>query len=545
MPEPVDETTPLLVDTDGAVQQTHADDVTAVDGAHNDGTFGESFDNVPKAKRKLGLFSAVFLVFNRVIGTGIYATPSVILRSSGSVGVALLMWLLGAIIAAAGTAVYVELGTGLPRNGGEKNYLEFIYRRPRFLVSCSFVAYTLLIGSAAANSIVFGEYVLHALALEPTRLASRLVAVLVLTFCLLTHGTLPSLGLRLQNTLGAGKLVILLSIALLGILSLLGFPALSVRSPYDPPKNFASWHDLWAGSLSSGVNGFVTALYSVIWSFIGYANANYALSEVKDPVRTIKRAAPLAMAAVSVVYLLVNVAYFAVVSKEDILGSRRIVAALFFRNLFGPGTERALSGFIALSTLGNLLAGQFTQGRVIQELGREGILPYSAFFASNKPFNAPLAGLLTQYIVSCLFVLGPPPGDAYLFMISTSSYSLALINTLVSAGLLLLHSRIPLFKGYAWSPPFVAPRSVALFFFLSNVFLLVVPLVPPPAGRRVYEGLPYFLHAAVSLLISLFGLVYWYIWAVVRPRRGGYRLAREWVVQEDGVSRWVFTRKSL
>jgi hypothetical protein len=41
----------------------------------------------------------------------IYATPSVILRTSGSVGAALLMWLLGALIAAAGTAVYVELGT--------------------------------------------------------------------------------------------------------------------------------------------------------------------------------------------------------------------------------------------------------------------------------------------------------------------------------------------------------------------------------------------------------------------------------------------------
>jgi amino acid transporter len=60
---------------------------------------------------------------------------------------------------------------------------------------------------------------------------------------------------------------------------------------------------------------------------------------------------------------------------------------------------------------------------VIQELGREGILPYSAFFASNKPFGAPFAGLLTQYIVSCLFVLGPPPGDAYLFMISSTSPS--------------------------------------------------------------------------------------------------------------------------
>ncbi|KAF7295442.1 High affinity methionine permease [Mycena indigotica] len=496
-PSQVEETTPLLAG------QPPLDPV-AVDVVHNDGTFGESFDNIPKAKRKLGLFSAVFLVFNRVIGTGIYATPSVILRSSGSVGLALTMWLIGAIIAAAGTAVYVELGTGLPRNGGEKNYLEYIYRKPRFLVSCSFVAYTLLIGSAAANSIVFGEYVLHALSIEPTRVASRLVAVMVLTFCLVTHGTLPDLGIRLQNTLGVFKLAILSSIALVGALSLLGI--IPTRPEYPAPRNFVSWHEFWEGTGNGGANGVATALYSVIWSFIGYANANYALSEVKDPVRTIKRAAPLAMGAVSVVYLLVNVAYFVVVSKEDVLGSRRIIAALFFRNLFGPTTERALSVFIALSTLGNLLAGQFTQGRVIQELGREGILPYSGFFASNKPFNAPLAGLLTQYIVSCLFVLGPPPGDAYLFMISTSSYSLALINTLVSFGLILLHTRI--FKAYAWSPPFVAPRWVSAFFFLSNVFLLVVPLVPPPEGKRVYEGLPYFvsshsIFAKHSLIVSI------------------------------------------
>lgn len=115
-------------------------------------------------------------------------------------------------------------------------------------------------------------------------------------------------------------------------------------------------------------------------SFIGYSNANYALSEIKDPVKTIKKAAPLAMGAVTAVYLLINVAYFAVVSKNDILNSRHIVAcvfsrlwlttnlsrtcsALFFRNLFGPATEKLLSAFIALSTLGNLLAGQFSQGR--------------------------------------------------------------------------------------------------------------------------------------------------------------------------------------
>ena len=53
--------------------------------------------------------------------------------------------------------------------------------------------------------------------------------------------------------------------------------------------------------------GVVTALYNVIWSYIGYSNANYALSETKNPVQTLKRAAPAALILVSILYMLVNV----------------------------------------------------------------------------------------------------------------------------------------------------------------------------------------------------------------------------------------------
>jgi len=59
---------------------------------------------------------------------------------------------------------------------------------------------------------------------------------------------------------------------------------------------------------------------------VGYSNANYALSEVRDPIRTIRKAAPLAMLAVSAVYILMNVAYFSVLSKKDILENKSIIA---------------------------------------------------------------------------------------------------------------------------------------------------------------------------------------------------------------------------
>jgi amino acid transporter len=61
-------------------------------------------------------------------------------------------------------------------------------------------------------------------------------------------------------------------------------------------------------------------------SFDGYSSANYVLSEVHNPVWTIKRAAPAAMIAVTLVYMLVNLAYFSVVSKRDILDGGQVAA---------------------------------------------------------------------------------------------------------------------------------------------------------------------------------------------------------------------------
>lgn len=88
-----------------------------------------------------------------------------------------------------------------------------------------------------------------------------------------------------------------------------------------------------------------------------------SLSETRDPVRTLKIAAPLGVTLVGVLYLLANISYFAAVPKDEILGSGRILAASFFRNVFGDKAERVLSIFVAFSAFGNVLAVLFSQGR--------------------------------------------------------------------------------------------------------------------------------------------------------------------------------------
>lgn len=501
------------------------------DAIPTDQESGDGF--AQQSKRQIGVVSATFLIFNRIIGTGIFATPSGILSQTGSVGLALFIWLAGMLIAGAGMAVYLEFGTAIPKNGGEKNYLEYVFRKPKFLATGMYTGYVVLLGWAGSNSVVFGEYILAAANVEVTRWNQRGIGLACITSAFLIHGLALKWGLRLQNLLGVIKLIIIL------IIVISGWAALGGALKIEKPDNFTNAFEGTTGS----AYGVVTALYNVIWSYIGYSNANYALSETRNPVRTLKIAAPTALITVSILYMLVNVAYFAAVPKEEILSSGRILAASFFRNVFGPRAERALSVFVALSAFGNVLSVIFSQGRLVQELGREGILPFSRFWASNRPFNAPLAGLFEHWLVSVIIMLAPPPGDAYNFILNVISYPLAIVNSFVSLGLLYLYFNR---QSWNWSPPFKATLPVVIFFFLSNIYLVIAPFVPPTGDNSIYESLPYYLHCVVGWGIIGGGGLYWLVWAIILPKIGRYELVREEYTDEiDGWTRYHFVRRKL
>ncbi|CAI7564991.1 unnamed protein product [Penicillium pancosmium] len=498
---------------------------------HSDLDEGNVFETSPDSRRQIGVFSAIALIFNRVVGTGIFATPSTILSLAGSVGLALFMWVIGTIIALAGTAVYLEWGTAIPRNGGEKNYLEYIYKKPKFLATAMFAAYAFLLGWAASNSVVFGEYILNAAEVEVGRWNQRGIGLACLTTAFLIHAFALKWGIRLTNFLGAIKLIVMLFIVVSGWVALAG------HTKIEPPHNF---RNAFEGTKGSGYS-IVMALYNVIWSFIGYSNANYVLSETKNPVRTLKIAAPVAIISVGILYMFVNIAYFAAVPKEEMLDSGTLVAAAFFKNMFGKQAEKAMSVLVALSAFGNVLSVIFSQGRIVQELGREGALPFSKIWASNWPLNSPAAGLFEHWVVSAIIMLAPPPGDAYNFLLNLISYPLSIINVFVGAGLIYIY--LTQEKNFPnWSPGIRATLPVAIFFTLSNVYLVIAPYIPPSDGQSVYEDLPYFLHCVVALGIFASGAFYYLVWAVLLPRWNGYVLVKETVVDADGWSRSVFTR---
>lgn len=313
-------------------------------------------DTSPEAAtygRHLTWSSAYILLISRMLGSGIFATPGSIVRSVGSVGLSLTLWAIGAILASCGLAIILELGCMLPRSGGEKVYLEFIYRHPKFLASTLVAVQAVLLGFTASNCIVFGQYTLYALEIEPTPFKQRALAVGVLTAITLVHGVWMRAGIRIQNWLGWMKMV---------LMAVMIAAALFVLFRGTQPgvgHNFRSWGNLWEGS-TWNIGILSTALFKVSYSFAGYGNVNNVLNEVRDPVRTLKTAAPMALATVFVAYMVINVAYFLILPIDEIKNSGELVAALFFTAVFGENTgRRLLPLMIAISAAGNVMVVTF------------------------------------------------------------------------------------------------------------------------------------------------------------------------------------------
>jgi amino acid transporter len=305
--------------------------------------------------RNLSWSSAYILVISRVIGSGIFATPGSIVKSTGSIGLAMLLWIAGSFIAWCGLVVSLEYGCMLPRSGGDKVYLEFTYQHPRFFASTLVAVHAVLLGFTASNCIVFGEYVLFACGIEPTELLQKSLALGLLTAITIVHSCFLKTGIRIQNFLGWIKVGLVFFMALTGV-----YVVLFRVDRSEISATAISWDGLWKDS-SWGWGTLSTALFKVSYSYAGLTNVNNVLNEVKDPVRTLKSVAPAALFTSCFLYLLVNFAYFSIVPLEEVKESGQLIAALFFERVFGESFGRVVLPLaIAISAAGNVMVVTFT-----------------------------------------------------------------------------------------------------------------------------------------------------------------------------------------
>ncbi|AHY77660.1 AQG_2a_G0023180.mRNA.1.CDS.1 [Saccharomyces cerevisiae] len=516
-------------------------DITTKYGSTNTGSFSSMdtveaqaikaetarFMEVPQG-RHLGVFSTVVLFVSRIMGSGIFAVPSVILlNTGGNKLIYFAIWVFSAAIAFAGLYLFLEFGSWIPKSGGRKNFLERSFERPRLLISVVFSCYSVLTGYALTGSIVFGKYVLSAFGVTDDSW-SKYVSISFIIFAVLIHGVSVRHGVFIQNALGGLKLIMIVLMCFAGLYTLFFYKSTG-QVAWDLPVTQVEKDSLLS------VSSIATAFISSFFCFSGWDTVHTVTSEIKNPVKTLKVSGPLSLIICFVCYTMMNVAYLKVLTYEEIVSAGPLVGSVLFTKLFGPRVGGKFIAFsIAISAASNILVVIYSISRVNQEIFKEGYLPFSIHMSKNWPFDAPLPSIsLCGFITIAWILILPKEGESFNYLVSMDGYGNQFFLLLVAIGLFIWR-----FKHKNEVPEIRASTFGVLAIITLSLYMLMAPFFADPSLNRVGFLPPYQI---MSLLVIVACFFFWLVKFVLLPKFFHYKLLPKITYLHDGliVTEWV------
>ncbi|RCK57610.1 Low-affinity methionine permease [Candida viswanathii] len=498
----------------------------------------QDLEDLPQG-RHLGLFSTIVLFVSRILGSGIFSITSGIYQDCGqSIFLFFSAWLVAGIASFGGLYVFLEMGSLVPRSGGAKVFLEFIYPYPKLLATVAFLVYSVLFGFTISNVLVFGEYVIHACGFEPSDFKTRTVGLVFLYFAAVLHGVSVSHGVRIQNVLGGLKLV------LVGIIVVAGLYVTVFPESITGIKHEVEWDRFFEIRAQTSVLKFASAIIKASFAFSGWNSVHTVSNEIKDPVRTFKIAGPVSLIIMAITYLIANLAYLTVIPNDELANGSTLAGAILFTKIFGNFVgQKLLTLAVALSSAGNIFVVIYTISRVDQEVFREGYLPFSKFMSSNWPRGAPFRTLILSCGLTTAIIVLFPHGDIYSYMVSLEGYPQQLAIALIAVGIFIVRKRYP-----ELNAPIRAGYAGTIAVFVISVYLLIGPFVssqsPNPKGLENWPN-----YGLVAVFCILGCIAFWYVKFRLLPRIGGYELVSEEEKLSDGltIKQWkkIYTYTAL
>uniref|UniRef100_A0A4W3J474 Solute carrier family 7 member 10b n=1 Tax=Callorhinchus milii TaxID=7868 RepID=A0A4W3J474_CALMI len=413
-----------------------------------------------------------------IIGSGIFISPKGVLEHSGSVGLALLVWLLAGVITGVGSLCYAELGVTIPRSGGDYAYVKHVFGGiPGFLVlwSALLVIYPT---TQAVMALTFSSYVLQPVfpACIPPYIASRLLAAACLVLLTWVNCSSVRWVTRVQDFFTAGKLLALGLIIVLGLGEICKghYEALKPSNAFD--------------SQIPSIGHVALAFLQGSFSYSGWNFLNYVTEELVDPYRNIPRAIFISIPMVTFLYVFSNVAYVSALTPGELLASGAVAVTFGEKLLTSMPWIMPIS--VALSTFGGINGYLFTSSRLCYAGAREGDLPGLLAMIHMKRCT-PIPALLCSCLTSLMMLI---IADIY-----------TLINYVVFINYLCYGVTVAAMLLLRWKEPHIArPIKVNLLFpiiyLLFWAFLLVFSLYSEPvvcgtALIIILTGVPVYLLA--------------------------------------------------
>lgn len=466
-------------------------------------------------KRTLGLFDATSIVAGSMIGSGIFIVTTIMARDIGSAGWLLVLWVLTGLITVFAALSYGELAGMMPNAGGQYVYLQRAYGRVISFMYGWTVFTVIQTGVIAAVAVAFAKFTavffpelntaIFTLNTSYSITYAQLLAIaciLLLTF-INTRGVQN--GKRVQLIFTSAKLIALFALIILGLAIGLKTDTLA--------QNFT---DMWSASKTTIENGAVTVVPLAGFALLGamgatiinslfssdaWNNVTFIAGEIKEPKKNIPRSLVLGTLIVTVIYLLANLAYMALLPMHGDLNAPDIVGkGIMFATddrvgtaassmIFGDIAVYLMAGLIMVSTFGCnngiILAGS----RLFYAMAKDKL-----FFRQAEKLNSrqvPAVALWIQCAWACALCLT----GTYSELIKFATFASLLFYVLTIAGIFILRKKEPNaerpYKAFGY------PLVPALYILITT--LICVDLL-------IYDG----WNSGLSLLVVLLGIPVYY-----------------------------------
>lgn len=487
-----------------------------------------------QSRRLLGIYSTVILFVARMVGSGIFATPGVIFNETNSSPLLFgLIWGAGALVGYSGLAVYLELGSYLPVSGATKVFLEFIFPKPSYYWTVVFGFFTIFFTYCSTNAVIFGQYIRYSLGYIDDEAESKKIAIMLIIFGFLAHGCSKKFGIICQNIIGTMKLMVL-GILLITSIWILIVPSSITRVNKEGLLNYSLSNDL--KSLPKNITSvplsiLASAILKSIYSFGGWTTAHTVQNEIKDPIKTLKKAAVLSFLSIFVLYGAIILTYFAVIPHDKIAANGKLVGVLLFQKVFGDILGRRILSFvISLSAASNVLIVIFSDSRLYQEISREGFIPFHKTIAKNYTSSqTPTAALFLHCLISCLILLAPISKDMYSFIVSMTIYPNQLFHAILCFGIFKLRHRFKYIIA-----PLRASTALVIICLSGSLMIVMAPIIDVFFGnnKKRFKNAAFTFGSIGALFIAS---LYWFLVVKVVPFLSRKQLQRSVEILDDGL----------
>jgi basic amino acid/polyamine antiporter, APA family len=405
-------------------------------------------------KPSLGLFDATMIVAGSMIGSGIFIVSADMLKDLGSAGWLLVAWLITGFMTLTAALSYGELSALFPKAGGQYVYLKEAYNPLiGFLYGWSFFA-VIQTGTIAAVGVGFAKfagYFFPALAWEDVNTFNflglnihyaQLVAIILIVFLTFVNTKGIEAGKIIQRVFTSTKLLSLFGLIIAGF----------VAFKWDVWH--ANWQNAWTpqhltkatdGSINieplltgAALGAMASAMVGSIFSSDAWNNVTFIAGEIKNPKRNIGLSLFLGTLIVTVIYILANVVYLAVVPLHELAFAKdNRVALSASEAIFGSSGTIIIAVMIMISTFGCnnglILAG----ARVYYTMANDKL-----FFKQAGRLNkssVPAWALWIQCAMACALCLSGKYGD----LLDMVSFIVVIFYVLTIAGIFILRKKRP------------------------------------------------------------------------------------------------------